>query len=303
MEKKRSIGVAILGILTILGGLVCLPLLFDSKPFVDFYVKPFGMILFVLSIPLSIMEIVLGWNILKLKEWSRKYLVILSVAYAVSIFLLPYVENKNYENIAVQELKKEFRKGTDRRLQGYVTRRLISTLGDPVGVRVDYEPQDKKIVNVAFYLINPPSDGQYDYEFNSKEGEKIIIHFFYESGALSNVRLDTVYRPSTEKRQMDTILTLLSDDQRDVAFTFSWNFDGSIKNVNVKAEIDDLNIEMDNNFKNFSPVQQERIRAYEEDGPVMVMKFILIFLKGIFLLFYLVTIFFFTRPKVKEQFS
>ena len=85
MDKKRSIGVTIFGILTIAGGLISVFSFFDSKSFLTMFIRPWGMILYVLLFPLAVLEIILGVNIFKLKEWAREYLVVLSVFYIITL--------------------------------------------------------------------------------------------------------------------------------------------------------------------------------------------------------------------------
>lgn len=81
MEKKRSIGVTLFGILFIIGGLHGTIRGLNMKDWFTFY-----------SLISSIFLLILGVNILRLKEWARKgiiyYLVITTL---LGIFLLPAI--------------------------------------------------------------------------------------------------------------------------------------------------------------------------------------------------------------------
>ena len=302
MNRKRSIGVTIFGVLTILSGLIAIPFLFDPKTIIEPFIKPFGMLIYLLSIPLAVIDIVLGAHVLKLKEWARRYLLILTAVYVVSIFLIPLIEDKNYELSVTQDFKTELQKTIAEEGKSQAVYRLSSISNDLVLMRVDYSSSGKNIDNVAFYLDEQKPDGQYKYEFVSQRGQGITIEFFLNNGTINNVRLDTVFRPSVEQRQVDTILTVMSADRQEIIFTFSWNGDGSIKNVNVKPKVIEI-MSMSENAQSLSPEQKAQLRQIQEDLPLIVYRVIKIVLLGIFLIFYILTLFFFTRSKVKEQFS
>lgn len=74
MEYIRSKGVTIFGGLIIATCLLSLFLILNPRPYLDMYIKPFGIVLYILGVIFTLLEIALGWNILKLKEWARKYL-------------------------------------------------------------------------------------------------------------------------------------------------------------------------------------------------------------------------------------
>lgn len=99
--RKRSIGVTIFGVLIIiLTILFSQPLLKGPRPLIEFYIRPFGIIIFYSGIIFSLFEVILGINILRLKEWARKYLIILMLFFAATVFLSPFIINKQRWNFA-----------------------------------------------------------------------------------------------------------------------------------------------------------------------------------------------------------
>lgn len=98
-DKKRSIGVTIFAVLIILS--TALALLYTLNPkciklHLESFLKPYGIILYILIVVLSLFEITLGINILRLKEWARRFLVKLMIFYIGLQFLMPIAENKEF---------------------------------------------------------------------------------------------------------------------------------------------------------------------------------------------------------------
>lgn len=304
MEKKRSAGVSILGILTVLGGVIGLLVMLDPQSFIGPYKKPFGTILYALSGPLTVFEIVLGVNVLKLKEWARKYLLILTTVYVVTIFLLPFLEDRNYSLAMAEKMVGEMKITLKKVEIAYRDYEIKTASGEPVLLRVDYQMPEERIANVALTLPEPKPDGRHSYEILSKEGETIIAEFFFEGGVLNNVRLDTPFRPPAGNTPTDKVFTIVSADQKDILLTFSWNDDTTVKNVNIQPK--EKEFQTQDLFKDMTPEQRAQMEKLEADLPsivAMVFKVVEYVLLGFLLLFYLITLFFFTRPKVKEQFS
>ncbi len=99
--RKRSIGVTIFGLLIIvLTILFSQPLLRGPRPLMEFYMRPFGIIIFYSGIAFLLFEVILGINILRLKEWARKYLIMLMLFFAATVFLSPFIINKQRWNFA-----------------------------------------------------------------------------------------------------------------------------------------------------------------------------------------------------------
>jgi len=69
-------------------------------------IRPFGIVLYIMGIVFNLFEIILCVNILRLKEWARKYTITLNIAYIVLVFAMPLVEGKScylsFEQIAEQ---------------------------------------------------------------------------------------------------------------------------------------------------------------------------------------------------------
>ncbi len=94
--QKRSTGITILGALIIISCLALLFLAVNPKPYLELYVKPLGIFLYALAIVFTLFEIILGINILLLKEWARKFIVILNAAYIVFLCLTPLMQNDRF---------------------------------------------------------------------------------------------------------------------------------------------------------------------------------------------------------------
>lgn len=98
-DKKRSIGVTIFAVLIILSTAVTLLYALTPgyiKTILGCYLKPYGIIFYILAIVLSLFEITAGINILRLKDWARKSLIILTIIYIGLLFLMPFAENKEF---------------------------------------------------------------------------------------------------------------------------------------------------------------------------------------------------------------
>lgn len=293
--RKRSIGVTILGVLTILFALLGIPTLFDPKGFIASFIKPFGIILYLTSFPLVILEIVLGVGVLRLQEWARKYLLILTVVYAVSIFFLPMMEDKNYDIALAQKMKTEMQKTAPVSAAYHFS----STDGQPIVLKVDYA-LDGGIRNVAFRLEEKKLDGKCQYEIMSNEGKGVTLEFVYKDGSLFNMRIDTPFRPLPENRGEGMTLTLLSSEGKEIVLNYLWNDDGSIKTVNVNPKEE---VKSARDYSKMTPEQRQRLMQFEENLPLFGLKFMKTFFLGLCFIFYVVTIIFFTRKRVKEQFE
>jgi len=189
MERKRSMGVTTFGVLIIATCLLSLVLAFNPKPYFEIYIKPYGVALYISLIVFTLLELILGFNILKLKEWARRYIVIFNIIYLGLLFVTPLMENPN------------------------------------------------------FYLSQ-------EQRFKQRQQQ---------------------YTPEQKRR---------------------------IEEANVKSK---------ERISKYPPEQQERLRQMQsevqENIPIIIMRVTKLFLYGISLLWYSLLIFFFTRPKVKEQFK
>ena len=189
----RSIGVMVFGFLIITTCILSILPLLNPKHLFAAYIKPFGMILYITAIAVTVFEIILGFNILKLNEWARKYLIILNIFYLVSIFVVPVFEDKNYNLSLEQSLGRGYKRGQQQ-------------------------------------------------------------------------------------------LTL-----------------------EEKRRAEEYNIKMEEKIKRYPPEQQERTRQVQAEVqanlPKIMDKIVKLFFNGLFFLWYVLIIFFFTRPKVKEQFK
>ena len=113
---------------------------------------------------------------------------------------------------------------------------IKSTVGQKILLRIDFAA-DKSIENISFSLPEIPSDGKYKYALVAKEGNTISLEFFFRDGSLRNLKIDTDYHPLEEDRGKSTVLTVLDELDQEIMFTFTWNADGSIENVNVRLKV------------------------------------------------------------------
>ena len=193
MEKKRSIGITIFGVLILVEGALSLSLSLNYKPLLEAYIRPSAIIIIIAMTILTIVQIIVALNVLKLKEWARKNLLLLTLIFIVTIFVLPLVENRNY-SVLMEQRFLQHRKEHNQHLT----------------------PEQKKRAE----------------QWKLREEERI---------------------------------------------------------------------------KKYPPEKQEKMRqeyiSFEERLPARAIKMARLSFKGLFLLWYLSIIFFFTRPKVKEQFK
>lgn len=305
MEKKRSVGVTVFGILLILGWLLYLPYLFDPNKAIAAFVKPVGAIFYVLSVPLAVLELVLAINILRLKEWARKYLVVLTYIYIVLTILMPFAENKEYKQAQLEQFRNTLEKSMPESTTGqaFYIYQIDSTAGRPILMRVDYALPEKEIANVSFYLAEKKPDGVYTYAMPSQEGVPVTAEFTIKNGALYQMRLDTPFRPPAEQYQTNTVFTLTSSEHKEILVTFSWNSDGSIELVNVAPRVAERILHTSADAQTMTPQQRQEMQRSIERMFLATSVIIKTIAYVMFLLFYGALIFFFTRPTVKEQFQ
>jgi len=109
MEKTSSAGVKVLGSSIIITNLLFLSLALNPKSYFELFISPFGSILYTLAIIFTLFEVVLGINILYLREWARKYMVVLNIAYLGFLFLTPFIQDNNalflYEQRFMQRIQ------------------------------------------------------------------------------------------------------------------------------------------------------------------------------------------------------
>lgn len=105
MPKKPSIGVIIFGWIVIITAVFSAFSLFDMDGFLRNFREPWGMIFYVTSFPLLVLELVLAIQVLRLQEWARKWLVILTIAYAVIMIITPFTIN---EDLMIEEMRRGF---------------------------------------------------------------------------------------------------------------------------------------------------------------------------------------------------
>ena len=115
MNKKPSIDIKIFAWLVIITTSLTIPLFINPVNIIKAYIKPFGLIFYISAIPLTILELVFGFNILRLREWARKYLVLLIAFYALTIFVTPFLIDRNYEQEQIQQTKIQLQREVEKR--------------------------------------------------------------------------------------------------------------------------------------------------------------------------------------------
>jgi len=97
MEKKRSVGVTILCVTIIF--ISFLELIFpflNPKHHFSINISKLGLVLLIAYCSLELLAIILAVNILRLKEWARKSLIIMIVANIGLLFLTTFTIDWNY---------------------------------------------------------------------------------------------------------------------------------------------------------------------------------------------------------------
>lgn len=80
----------------------------NPQPWLLAYLKPFGIIFYISGILASLLKIIFAIGILHLKEWARKYLVILMIIGAGFIFINKFFYNKIYWQSLEQKITQEY---------------------------------------------------------------------------------------------------------------------------------------------------------------------------------------------------
>jgi hypothetical protein len=140
-------GIAIFGILIIVTCLFALFLALNPKPYLELFIRPFGKVLYILAIVFTLFEIVLGFNILLLKEWARKCIVILNIIYMVCLFLTPLVQNKNFLVTYEQSFKQRLQQVSLEQIRRSEERKI------KVGKGVNnYRPEQEPVIQTQFMI-------------------------------------------------------------------------------------------------------------------------------------------------------
>ena len=94
-QKKRTAGVIAFGVVTILLPFLSLAGIDIKEPFI-MYREPWGSNLYLASMPMAIYEITLGVSILRLQDWARRSLLVLSSIYLALTAALPFVARDSF---------------------------------------------------------------------------------------------------------------------------------------------------------------------------------------------------------------
>jgi hypothetical protein len=124
MENKRSIGVTIFAILIIVPTVLVTAYSLTPKAIavaLEYYLKPYGIIFYISGIILSLFEIIIGINILRLKQWARKSLIILMIVYIGYLFLTPLFKNKEFVRLQEKSIaqSEKMRKSDEKAMAGF----------------------------------------------------------------------------------------------------------------------------------------------------------------------------------------
>lgn len=99
-KVKRSCGVSVMGWLMIILAAIQIQQILDVSGSIEvckaLYPGPAGMIYYAISVPLLFVELMLGINILRLKEWARIGVLFLVAVYLVIALAMSLTVNKNY---------------------------------------------------------------------------------------------------------------------------------------------------------------------------------------------------------------
>ncbi len=85
-----------------------IPAYSNMKPYLAAYISPFGLIFYSFGFIACLLQLTLAINILLLKEWARRYLLILLVIYVGVIFFNRFAYNKNYWQSVEENLKTKY---------------------------------------------------------------------------------------------------------------------------------------------------------------------------------------------------
>lgn len=105
---KSTFGLKAFATAIIAFNITSLPAYSNMKPYLAAYINPFGIIFYSFGFIASFLQITLAFNILLLKEWARRCLLILLVIYAGVIFFNRFAYNKNYWQNVEENLKTKY---------------------------------------------------------------------------------------------------------------------------------------------------------------------------------------------------
>ncbi len=107
----RSLGVSIMGWMMIILAVIQIQQSFDITGLMEVYNKiyrePMGRIYYVITVPLLFAEVILGINVLQLKEWARKGVLNLITVYLLVTLMMSLPVSKNYFEY-IQQTRSEF---------------------------------------------------------------------------------------------------------------------------------------------------------------------------------------------------
>ncbi len=91
------------------------------------------------------------------------------------------------------------------------------------------------VTSIQFYDLQEKSDGRHDYLLKTKEGGKPVnVVLFIEHGVVLQYWVRSDFKPAVADRLNPVVFTVVSDEGEEMTFTFHWNPDGHVGNIDLK---------------------------------------------------------------------
>ena len=119
--------------------IMSIPVYSNIKPYLAAYINPFGMILYSFGFIASLLQIMLAANILLLKEWARRFLLILMVVYVAVIFFNRFAYDKNYWQSVEENLRAKYSQTTEEE------KKIISDTREKLEVKIKKYPPEQQV--------------------------------------------------------------------------------------------------------------------------------------------------------------
>ena len=159
-----------------------------------------------------------------------------------SLIDIEKVNNKNFAQLIVNAVEEGLNHAdelmfvnADKIVDAYnsiVQYEILTTSDENILMNVDYDGLHEYIQNVQFLLGKNSKKEDISYTVITNQNKNLIILFQFADDKISNVQIDTDFRPTQNDEGKPTIFTVDSNDGHEIVFEFTWDRQ-NIKNVKI----------------------------------------------------------------------
>lgn len=135
---KSTFGLKAFAAAIIAFNVMSIPAYSNIKPYLAAYINPFGMIFYSFGLIASLLQITLAVNILLLKEWTRRFLLILMIIYVAVIFFNRFAYDKNYWQTVEDNLRAKYSQTTGEE------KKIISDTREKMEIKIKKYPTEQQ---------------------------------------------------------------------------------------------------------------------------------------------------------------